>query len=304
MNRGTSIVLALAVCLIIVHMGISGEGCAQGTKGGPVVSDQTVRGFVHPESVAYDPQGKVLYMGQFGSVLKPTLKDGKGKISKVSLAGEILEARSLPAPGEILNKPKGIWIEGNRLWVTDIDVVWIFDLKTHRGKKVVLPGAKFANDPTVMENGLFVSDSGGDRIYRMDPADFLAVRGDPSVTVFVEGKSLGPNGVFPARDGSLLVVGRGNGGGIYSVDAGGNVKVLAKGLGRLDGVAQLDDGTLLVTDWKFRSLFTWCPKTGVKTLATGFKGPADFCVVPEPDGYLAVVPDLVQSELRMIRLSK
>jgi sugar lactone lactonase YvrE len=153
-----------------------------------------------------------------------------------------------------------------------------------------------------MGNALFVSDSGGDRIYRVAPADFLAVRGNPSVTVFVEGRSLGPNGLFPALDGSLLVVGRGNGGGIYSVDADGNVKVLAKGLGRLDGVAQLDDGTLLITDWKSRSLFRWGPKTGVKSLATGFRGPADFCIIPDATGLLVVVPDLVKSELRMIRL--
>jgi hypothetical protein len=35
----------------------------------------------------------------------------------------------------------------------------------------------------------------------------------------------------------------------------------------------------------------------------GFKGPADFCVVPEPGGLLVVVPDLVQSELRFVRLA-
>jgi len=33
-------------------------------------------------SVAYDPKAKVLYVGQFGSELKPAEKDGKGKISK------------------------------------------------------------------------------------------------------------------------------------------------------------------------------------------------------------------------------
>ena len=48
--------------------------------------------------------------------------------------------------GEALHKPKGIWIEGNRLWVTDIDVVWVFDLTNRRGKKLALPGAN--NDLT------------------------------------------------------------------------------------------------------------------------------------------------------------
>jgi len=72
----------------------------------------------------------------------------------------------------------------------------------------------------------------------------------------------------------------------------------------LDGLYEMSDGTLLATDWNSGSLFSWTPKTGMKTLASGFKGPADFCVVPEAKAYLVVVPDLVKSELRMIRLAE
>ncbi len=42
----------------------------------------------------------------------------------------------------------------------------------------------------------------------------------------------------------------------------------------------------------------------MKTLASGFKGQADFCVVREAKEYLVVVPDLVKGELRMIRLAE
>jgi hypothetical protein len=66
----------------------------------------------------------------FGAALKPADKDGKGKITKVSLDGKILDDGFLPAKGQVLNKPKGIWIVGDHLWVTDIDSVWEFDLKT------------------------------------------------------------------------------------------------------------------------------------------------------------------------------
>ena len=65
----------------------------------------------------------------------------------------------------------------------------------------------------------------------------------------------------------------------------------------------MDDGTLLVTDWNSGSLFRWSAK-GIETLAKGFKGPADFCVVPEADGLLVIVPDLLQSELRIVRLAR
>ena len=42
----------------------------------------------------------------------------------------------------------------------------------------------------------------------------------------------------------------------------------------------------------------------VAAIASGFNGPADFCVAPNAKGLMVVVPDLVKSELRMIQLGK
>jgi DNA-binding beta-propeller fold protein YncE len=280
MRKKAAIAIALAGALVFVLMGAD-AGEAQELR---VISEQTVTGFVHPESVAYDPGVKVLYVGQFGSVRKPTLKDGKGKISTVSLRGDVLEERFLPAPGGIMNKPKGIWVEGTRLWVTDIDVLWIFDLTTRKGREVVLPGAVFANDPTVIKNVLFVSDYKKDLIHRVDPADCLDMPGNPKMNVFPGLLSFAPNGLYPALDGSLLAVGfdkTAQEGRIHSITMEGEIKVLAAGLGSLDGIVQLVDGSMLVTDWKVGSLLWWNKIVGVKKLATGFKRPADFCAVSE-----------------------
>jgi sugar lactone lactonase YvrE len=298
--------LALAVALAGCAQTQSSMSAGQDPKPLRVVSDQTVKGFAFPESVGYDPQGRVLYVSEFGSELKPLEKDGKGRISRVSLTGQILDRPFLPAGGDVLNKPKGIWIAGKRLWVTDIDAVWVFDLATRKGKKLALPGIQFANDPAVMGNALYVSDNRGDQVYRVEPADFLEMPGEPRVSRLFQGKSVNPNGVYPGRDGSLLTVGfmsPEQARGIYSVSAGGEVKTLVAGLGRLDGLYQMDDGTLLTTDWNSGSLLRWSAK-GTETLAKGFKGPADFCVVPEPGGLLVVVPDLVQGELRFVRLAR
>ena len=246
-------------------------------------------------------------MSEFGSELKPAEKDGKGRISRVSLTGQILDKQFLPGPGgEALTKPKGLWVQGNRLWATDIDVVWVFDLTTRRGKKLALPGAQFANDPAVSGGALYVTDNRADQLFRVEPADFLEASAPPKVTRVFQGKAINPNGVYPARGGSILVVGFMSADqprGIYSVGAGGEIKTLAAGLGRLDGLYQMDDGSLLVTDWNSGSLLRWSAK-GIEPLAKGFKGPADFCVVPEANGLLVVVPDLVQSELRMVRLAR
>ena len=315
MTRATSFVLALSAAVAVAQMGTSTEVFAQygGKKGGEVrvVSQHTVTGFAFPESVAYDPKAKVLYVGQFGSELKPTQKDGKGRISKVSLDGKVIEKQFLPANGEILNKPKGIWVKGDRLWVTDIDVVWVFDLKSRKGRKVELPGAKFANDPTVLVKlfgkALYVSDNRGDQLFRVEPADFLNRKDKPKVTLVFSGKSINPNGLYPAKDGSLLMVGfksKEEPRPIYSMRPGSDPEAISKPIGRLDGVYQMKDGSLLVTDWNSGSLFHWSAKAGVQTLASGFKGPADLCAFPNANGLMVVVPDLVKSELRMVQLTE
>jgi hypothetical protein len=268
------------------------------------VSDTTVGGFPFPESVGCDARNNVLYVSQFVSELKPTEKDGKGRISKVSLEGKMLEEQFLPAQGEVLNKPKGIWVVGNRLWVTDIDVVWIFDTKTKKGRKLELPGAQFANDPTVSGKVLYVSDNGGDALFKVEPADFLNAKAEPKVTRVASGQSINPNGLYPGRDGSILMVGFAGPDeprGIYSLGRDGKVTTLAKDLGHLDGLYRAR-GRLIITDWTSGSLLSWSARGGKRTLASDFKGPADFCVVPDEQGMTVIVPDLVKSELRFIRL--
>ena len=72
-----------------------------------------------------------------------------------------------------------------------------------------------------------------------------------------------------------------------------------------DLLYELRDGSLLFTDWNTGSLSRWSATGGVQKLADGFKGPADFCVVPGAGGSMTVVvPDLPQSQLRFIQLRK
>jgi sugar lactone lactonase YvrE len=271
-----------------------------------VVSEKTVTGFTFPESVAYDPESKVLYVGSFGGTeLKPAEKDNNGYISKVSLDGKILEERFLPAPGVTMHKPKGIWVAGTRLWVTDIDGVWEFDTRTKKGKKLDLPGVQFANDPAILGNTLYVSDNRADMLVAVTPADFLDMNGTPGVAVAWKDKGINPNGLYPSHDGALLMVGFKSDKekrGIYSMKPGQDPKALSKEIGRLDGLYEMKDGTLLVTDWDSGTVFTWSEKSGVTTIASGFKGPADLCAFPQDGGLMVVVPDLVKSELRMLVL--
>lgn len=304
MIRKTFVGIALGACLAAVQLAAAPLS-AQERK---VLSEQTATGFGHPESVAYDPKGKVLYVGDFGPDLKPADKDGKGKINKVSLDGKIIEEGFLPAKGQVLNKPKGIWIKGNRMWVADIDSVWQFDLKTKDGKKLELPGVTYANDVTVIGDMLYVSDNRSDQLVRVAPADFLNSKKPPKITVVFKGKLVFPNGLYPSKNGSLLMVGfesKDKPHGIYQLALGHDEPTLVSdNIGMLDGLYRTSNGNILATDWISGSLFQWNKKMKMKQLATGFKGPADFCVVPNAKGLLVVVPDLVKGELRFVQLGK
>ena len=308
MHKRTLATLALSALAAVCQLGIATAVSAQATSALRMTSEETVGGFPFPESVAYDPSAKALYVSEFVSKLDPVLKDGKGRISKISLAGKVLEQQFLPAAGgEPLNKPKGIWVRGDRLWVTDIDVVWMFDLKTKRGRKAALAGVTFANDPAVVDNALYVSDNRGDRLVRVEPADFLHAKGEPKVTTVFSGAQVNPNGLYPARDGMLRMVGflaPDKPRAIFALGVGGQIKALSEPIGRLDGVYELRDGGLLITDWNSGSLSSWSEQGGMHKLASGFKGPADFCVVPTPKGLTVVVPDLVQSQLRFVHLAQ
>ncbi|MEO8717405.1 MAG: hypothetical protein ABI423_04195 [Burkholderiales bacterium] len=269
-----------------------------------VTSDTTVEGFKFPESVGCDAKNKVLYVGNFGSKLAPTEKDGAGYISKVALDGKVLEEHFLPAAGVTIDKPKGIWVHGNRLWTTDIDSVWIFDLKTKKGRKLALPGAQFANDPAVSKGALYVTDNRGDQLFKVEPADFLNVKGEPKVTTVFKDAKVNPNGIWPAHGGLLMVgfVAPDQPRAIYALGKSGKPKAISDPIGRLDGLYELKDKSLLVTDWNTGSLFQWTKKMGVHKLAEGFKGPADFCAIPKGKGATVYVPDLVQSQVRIIEL--
>ncbi|APV52096.1 hypothetical protein BWI17_21945 [Betaproteobacteria bacterium GR16-43] len=277
-------------------------------EGWKVASEKTITGLVFPESVGCDAAGKALYVGSFGGTeLKPAEKDGKGSIAKLSLDGKILDAKFLPANGEVMNKPKGIWIAGNRLWVTDIDGVWIFDLKTRKSRKLDLPGVVFANDPAVRGNVLYVTDNRSDQLVKVEPADFLDAKVQPKVSVVFSGRSVNPNGIYPGAGDTWLVVGfvsPDSPRAIFQVGKDGEPKPISTPIGRLDGLYRAADGTLLVTDWNKGALFTWKGEGTREDIATGFKGPADFCVLPSGKGLTVYAPDLVKSEIRILNLTR
>ena len=141
---------------------------------------------------------------------------------------------------------------------------------------------------------LFVTDTMANRVYQIEPADFLGA--EPQVSVVLERAGLAPNGIWAEADGSL--------GPLYRLAHGAReAQAITKPLGRLDGLAVLNDGTIVFSDWVTGSIYALKPGGEPHKLAEGFTGPADFCLILQGAGYRMLAPDLVKGEVRVFDLA-
>jgi DNA-binding beta-propeller fold protein YncE len=115
-----------------------------------------ISGFDTPECVEYSSFDEVLYVSNIGGK-NPVEKDSNGFISKIAATGEIINLHWATN----LNAPKGMAIEGNVLYVTDIDRLVKIDLKTGATlASYPLKDAIALNDIVVASDGSkVVSDS-------------------------------------------------------------------------------------------------------------------------------------------------
>jgi sugar lactone lactonase YvrE len=242
-----------------------------------------ITGLDHPESVAFD--GTSYYISNVGKEMTPTAKDGDGYITRVSPDGTILDAKWV----EGLHAPKGLVFAYNRLWVTDIDHVYGYDVATGKRDQVFSLAPRrvqfnqgpvaFLNDIVALpENRLLVSGTDSGRLYRISLSD-------GAVQSFPVDLLRGPNGLAFDQD-VVYAVGFGDSG----QSNGPVLKITRQGdseyrfeqhnslLGNLDGVAVYQDG-LFVSDWSTGSLYR-IPLAGGKAVAvmTDLSGPADFLI--------------------------
>ena len=244
-----------------------------------------ISGLDHPESVAFD--GENYYISNVGKDLNPTAKDGDGYITKVSPDGTVLEAKWIDG----LNAPKGMIFAFDRLWVTDIDQVYGYDVKTKTADPVFSfvnrrvqfnqQQVQFLNDIVASNDGyLFVSGTDTGLIYRIALED--GRRQSFPVDVV-----RGPNGLF-INDKTMYAVGFGDSnqanGPVVAIQARGtdnayDIKQISPLLGNLDGVAVYNNN-LLVSDWKTGSLYQIPIDGKGKQVAImqNLSGPADFMI--------------------------
>lgn len=163
---------------------------AEGVQTGYSVSEarfvRNLVGFQGPESVRYDPDQDVFFisnMAGYGSA-----KDGNGYISRVS-AGNPVNADVFVQGGKngvMLDSPKGMAIQGDTLWVADINILRGFNRRT---------GAVVANIDFTPYGAVQLND--------------VAVGPDSTVRVTDSGIIMGKAGVKHIGPDHIYVVGRG-----------------------------------------------------------------------------------------------
>jgi sugar lactone lactonase YvrE len=226
--------------------------------GGTAALVGTTPGLQTPESVRYDSTLDVYFIANING--HPARKDNNGWIGRVT-ADKPDRAAVFVAGGQdgvFLHAPKGMAIQGDTLWVADIDILRGFDKNT--GKFVAAVGfwsknVAFLNDVVLGGDGaLYLTDTGitfdaagemkpaagGPRIYR------LAGR---TMTEEVNGDLLtGPNGIAYDAANTRFILAPFGGKDVQTWRPGALPERLATGPGMYDGV-ELVNGRIYVTSW-------------------------------------------------------
>jgi len=260
-----------------------------------------VTGLAQPESALHDPVADVYLVSNLsGSPLEP---DHNGFISRVSPDGRVLALRFIDgaATPDGLSSPKGLALVGRTLYVTDIDRVRSFDADSGQPREVIpVPGAVFLNDAAPGPDGsVFVTDTGLRDLAAaaQTPSEDDAVIAISGGTVrrLATGSALGhPNGVV-WNAGKLELVTLGSGEWLTLTPDGSVVARTRLPGGSLDGLVQLDDGTLLASSWETSSLYRLAGDRTATLAVTGLPSPADI-------GYdhkrgVLLVPEMMENRL-------
>ena len=243
---------------------------------------RVTEGISTPESVLYDEANDRYLVSNING--KPDGADNNGYISELSPDGKVLREKFIAGGVSKvkLDAPKGSGISGGVLYISDISVVRLFDLKTGAPKgDIPVPGATFLNDITVAKDGrVFVSDSGmkvGPNGFEPTGSDAVYVIDKGKLKPLAKGKELGgPNGLVAVANGVL--VNTFNSDEVYRLDEKGMKQDVTKiPAGGLDGMALLGS-TLLVSSWKGSAIYRGSLNGKFDTAFAGLGGAADFGV--------------------------
>ena len=194
-------------------------------------------GFSGSECVRYDDQADEYVVANIGPAA------GQGFVSRVSPDGTVKQLKWIEGGknGAVLERPLGLFIKGNLVYVADTKAVQMFDRKTGAPRgTVAIPEAQRLNDLTVSDDGtVYVTDSGS-------PGALWVIRGGKPAVFAERNDALeSPNGIALLADGTVVHGGKGVN-LVYRDRSGKILRERTLPTGQMDGIVPLPDGSLLV----------------------------------------------------------
>lgn len=223
-------------------------------------------GLAGPEAVVFDPKRDVYFVSNING--EPGVKDGNGFITRLRADGIVDSLHFIQGgrDGITLNAPMGSRVEGDTLWVLDVDVLRGFDARTGSAVAAIdlAPfGASFLNDLAAGPDGdFYITDTGVRQVNGMSqhtgPDRIYHVDRNRRVTVAVESSALAlPDGIGWDPLGSRLILAPFGGTAVQQWRPGDSAPTdIASGRGRFDGVEIEPDGKIVITIWNDSSLST------------------------------------------------
>ena len=257
----------------------------------------------HPESALFDPDLQVWWVSNING--DPSAHDHNGFISRLHADGttDSLHFIQSGRNAVTLDGPKGMALQGDTLWVADINQVRAFDRRTGRPiRSVAAPGALFLNDVAVGPDGaVYITDTGMKGGKLPGPFRIYRIGADHKATVAIQDTALaGPNGIaWDAGRHAFVVVPMG-GTTVISWEPGSKtVSPIATGPSQQDGVVILRDGRILATSWTDSTVFV-VGDSSKGTLIAGVPSPADMGL--DSAGNRLAIPLLMENRVEFWQL--
>ena len=259
-------------------------------------ASMTIKGLSTPESVLYDAKLDRYLISNING--DPTAKDGNGFISLLTADGKLSTLISSTEQAK-LHAPKGMGIQGNKLYIADIDVVHVYDAR-HSDflYDVPIEGAEFLNDVVATETDVYVSDSATGQIHSIHPEG----KSQPEFADSLLPKLGKINGL--ARKGRHLLVTSDQQLVRYHLSKK-QLQIINIGASQLDGIALGIDDSAYVSSWETGTIYKVSnldKEPTVEVVLEDLNTPADIGFDPKRNRLL--VPLFKQDEVLLHPLSR
>jgi sugar lactone lactonase YvrE len=266
MNRRTPPLHTLVIALtLLVAAGACSRKAAKTTAQPQRIA--SVEGLSQPEALSFDPAQNVYFVSNVNG--SPGVKDGNGFISRITADGVMDSLHFIQGGrnGVQLDAPMGSRVQGDTLWVLDVDKLRGFNTQTGAPTVTVDLSplkALFLNDLAIDSTGEFyITDTGvqvaaNGSASHTGPDRILHVAHDRTVSVAVSTPLLSsPDGIAWDQRGKRFILAPFSGPSVQEWRIGDpGPKDVANGKGMFDGAEVERDGSILITSWNDSSVAT------------------------------------------------